>query len=266
MVQAETNLALNKPAYLYAPRVDPTYPGSAGLAVGKHTENISGGKWDHGTGSCGAFSWNFSHEQEWNPQKAQDIADQSKSVTTCEVFLVSDGNYDTAFPGGSCMHTDINHPGNWWAVDLQQKYTIVSVKITNRGDCCGVWIFLAKPVVPSFCTCTFFLVTLVEIPTWLESSKKDFYLLFQDSNCQISTSEQGTVLIHLHWLPLIPQPSSCVTTSWQHLLMGQPQCMTVAQVFMADTCQSTSPSQRQKGFTCVRWRSMVRTLFVLYSK
>ncbi len=42
IAQAKTNLALNKPAYLYAPRIDPTYPGSAGLAVGKHAENICG--------------------------------------------------------------------------------------------------------------------------------------------------------------------------------------------------------------------------------
>nr|Q9I931.1 RecName: Full=Fucolectin-1; Flags: Precursor [Anguilla japonica]BAB03523.1 fucolectin-1 [Anguilla japonica] len=47
-----------------------------------------------------------------------------------------DGNRDSDFSHGSCSHTT-NSPNPWWRVDLLQLYTITSVTITNRGDCCG---------------------------------------------------------------------------------------------------------------------------------
>ncbi|XP_035287706.1 fucolectin-7-like [Anguilla anguilla] len=46
-----------------------------------------------------------------------------------------DGNQDSFFYHGSCSHTEGDNP--WWRVDLLQVYTITSVTITNRGDCCG---------------------------------------------------------------------------------------------------------------------------------
>nr|Q9I930.1 RecName: Full=Fucolectin-2; Flags: Precursor [Anguilla japonica]BAB03524.1 fucolectin-2 [Anguilla japonica] len=46
-----------------------------------------------------------------------------------------DGNRDSYFYHGSCSHTEGDNP--LWRVDLLQVYTITSVTITNRGDCCG---------------------------------------------------------------------------------------------------------------------------------
>ncbi|KAM8868908.1 uncharacterized protein AB9W97_016516 [Spinachia spinachia] len=46
-----------------------------------------------------------------------------------------DGNPDSNFHSGSCTHTDKeNDP--WWRVDLLHPYTVTSIAITNRGDCC----------------------------------------------------------------------------------------------------------------------------------
>ncbi|XP_035276875.1 fucolectin-4-like [Anguilla anguilla] len=47
-----------------------------------------------------------------------------------------DGNRDSNFFHGSCTITTLK-PNPWWRVDLLQEYQIVSVTITNRGDCCG---------------------------------------------------------------------------------------------------------------------------------
>ena len=46
-----------------------------------------------------------------------------------------DGNKDSVYGNGSCIHTTNNKP--WWEVDLQAIYIIKKVGITNRGDCCG---------------------------------------------------------------------------------------------------------------------------------
>ncbi|KAG5858062.1 hypothetical protein ANANG_G00026100 [Anguilla anguilla] len=45
-----------------------------------------------------------------------------------------DGNRDSNYHHGSCAHTE--GANSWWRVDLKQVYTITSVTITNRGDCC----------------------------------------------------------------------------------------------------------------------------------
>ncbi len=47
-----------------------------------------------------------------------------------------DGNADSNWASGSCTHTK-KEQGAWWAVDLQAEVTVNSVKVTNRGDCCG---------------------------------------------------------------------------------------------------------------------------------
>ncbi|XP_064639504.1 fucolectin-1-like [Lineus longissimus] len=49
-----------------------------------------------------------------------------------------DGNADTNYGRRSCTHT--HNRGrtsrNWWAVDLQARYTVKRVEVVNRGDCC----------------------------------------------------------------------------------------------------------------------------------
>jgi len=47
-----------------------------------------------------------------------------------------DGNRDFNFRDGSCTHTS-EQTNPWWRVDLLESYVITSIKITNRGDCCG---------------------------------------------------------------------------------------------------------------------------------
>ena len=46
-----------------------------------------------------------------------------------------DGNTDSNFFSSSCSCTG-NENNPWWMVDLQQSYSIESVKVWNRGDCC----------------------------------------------------------------------------------------------------------------------------------
>ncbi|XP_034554317.1 fucolectin-1-like [Notolabrus celidotus] len=48
-----------------------------------------------------------------------------------------DGNRESTFSAGSCTHT-VEMPNPWWRVDLLDRYTVTSVTITNRGDCCAV--------------------------------------------------------------------------------------------------------------------------------
>ena len=48
-----------------------------------------------------------------------------------------DGNTDTAFASNSCTHTDCCAPLPWWRVDFGKTALVYTVKITNRGDCCG---------------------------------------------------------------------------------------------------------------------------------
>eukprot|EP00794_Sanderia_malayensis_P014222 gene14222-15705_t len=48
-----------------------------------------------------------------------------------------DGNLNTNYGNGSCAHTGCCSPMPWWRVDFGQTATVYSMKITNRGDCCG---------------------------------------------------------------------------------------------------------------------------------
>ncbi|KAM4580832.1 uncharacterized protein PAE49_005541 isoform 2-T2 [Odontesthes bonariensis] len=50
-----------------------------------------------------------------------------------------DGNQNSNFDSGSCTHT-VQQTSPWWRVDLLESYVITSIKITNRGDCCGTRI------------------------------------------------------------------------------------------------------------------------------
>ncbi|KAI4889442.1 hypothetical protein NFI96_021255, partial [Prochilodus magdalenae] len=46
-----------------------------------------------------------------------------------------DGNTDPDFFHASCTHTDLQQ-NPWWRVDLLDEYTVTSITITNRADCC----------------------------------------------------------------------------------------------------------------------------------
>ncbi|KAI4875408.1 hypothetical protein NFI96_009873, partial [Prochilodus magdalenae] len=46
-----------------------------------------------------------------------------------------DGNSDPDYNHGSCTTTK-SQQNPWWRVDLLDEYTVTSITITNRGDCC----------------------------------------------------------------------------------------------------------------------------------
>merc|ERR1712072_324123 len=47
-----------------------------------------------------------------------------------------DGDIDSDFISGSCTLTK-EETSPWWRVDLGTMHSIGSVRIFNRGDCCG---------------------------------------------------------------------------------------------------------------------------------
>ncbi|KAL7840422.1 hypothetical protein AOLI_G00257450 [Acnodon oligacanthus] len=47
-----------------------------------------------------------------------------------------DGNTDSNYNHGSCTTTETEE-NPWWRLDLLDKYTVTSITITNRGDCCS---------------------------------------------------------------------------------------------------------------------------------
>ena len=48
-----------------------------------------------------------------------------------------DGNSNADWGGDSCTATSCCDPLPWWRVDFGGTATVYSMKITNRGDCCG---------------------------------------------------------------------------------------------------------------------------------
>ena len=48
-----------------------------------------------------------------------------------------DGNTNTNLFAGSCSHTHCCSVLPWWRVDFGKTAFVYSMKITNRGDCCG---------------------------------------------------------------------------------------------------------------------------------
>nr|Q7SIC1.1 RecName: Full=Fucolectin [Anguilla anguilla]1K12_A Chain A, Lectin [Anguilla anguilla] len=61
---------------------------------------------------------------------------RGEHAANSEASNAIDGNRDSNFYHGSCTHSS-GQANPWWRVDLLQVYTITSVTITNRGDCCG---------------------------------------------------------------------------------------------------------------------------------
>lgn len=46
-----------------------------------------------------------------------------------------DGVYNASIRNNSCTHTKTEYE-TWWVVDLEKMFDIVSIRITNRADCC----------------------------------------------------------------------------------------------------------------------------------
>jgi len=48
-----------------------------------------------------------------------------------------DGTTDGTYSKGSCTHTKKGDYSPWWAVQLSAQVKVTTVKVFNRGDCCG---------------------------------------------------------------------------------------------------------------------------------
>ncbi|XP_039618153.1 pentraxin fusion protein-like [Polypterus senegalus] len=66
----------------------------------------------------------------------QGIAEQSSHYARKgEPNLAIDGKRNGTYNEGSCSHTEIDYPA-WWRVNLKATYSISTVVIYNRQDCC----------------------------------------------------------------------------------------------------------------------------------
>ena len=60
-------------------------------------------------------------------------ASQSSQLGHWTAGKAVDGDAETNHHGGSCSHT-LNRPLNWLRIDLEDRFKVHSVKITNRND------------------------------------------------------------------------------------------------------------------------------------
>uniref|UniRef100_A0A8C2WE83 Si:ch211-215k15.4 n=1 Tax=Cyclopterus lumpus TaxID=8103 RepID=A0A8C2WE83_CYCLU len=75
-------------------------------------------------------------------EKSQNVALRGKATQSDRrvdalgaAYNAIDGNRESNYLAGSCTHT-VEQSNPWWRVDLLQTYTVTSVIVTNRGDCC----------------------------------------------------------------------------------------------------------------------------------
>lgn len=66
---------------------------------------------------------------------AGSVARQSSTANGGPAWKAIDGNSNNIWSSGSCTHTQSEL--GWWKVDLGGTHTVLSVSVTNRGDCCG---------------------------------------------------------------------------------------------------------------------------------
>ncbi|XP_072548656.1 fucolectin-1-like [Salminus brasiliensis] len=83
------------------------------------------------------------------PIKGQNLALRGKATQSDLIdnpytghghaYNAIDGNTDSHFYHGSCSATDWQQ-NPWWRVDLLDEYTVTSIVVTNRRDCCSEYI------------------------------------------------------------------------------------------------------------------------------
>uniref|UniRef100_A0A3Q2W269 Fucolectin tachylectin-4 pentraxin-1 domain-containing protein n=1 Tax=Haplochromis burtoni TaxID=8153 RepID=A0A3Q2W269_HAPBU len=64
-------------------------------------------------------------------------ATQSSTLSFAAASKAIDGRRNSFYTNGFCSHTAEDETDPWWRVDLQHSFTITTVKVTNRGDCCA---------------------------------------------------------------------------------------------------------------------------------
>ena len=60
-----------------------------------------------------------------------------------------DGRKETNYKYETCTHTKDSH-SPWLVIDLQGNYSVTYVKILNREDCCGKYIFIVDIAIKRF--------------------------------------------------------------------------------------------------------------------
>nr|XP_046237212.1 uncharacterized protein LOC124054838 [Scatophagus argus] len=65
------------------------------------------------------------------------VATQASTLSFASADKAIDGRRNSFYSHGFCSHTAENETNPWWRVDLLAVYTVISVKVTNRGDCCA---------------------------------------------------------------------------------------------------------------------------------
>uniref|UniRef100_A0A3Q3LXT0 Fucolectin tachylectin-4 pentraxin-1 domain-containing protein n=1 Tax=Mastacembelus armatus TaxID=205130 RepID=A0A3Q3LXT0_9TELE len=81
----------------------------------------------------------FHSDYAYSPNVAlKGHATQSSTLSAfTDASKAIDGRRNSFYSSGFCSHTAENEADPWWRVDLQQTYTVTTVKVTNRGDCCA---------------------------------------------------------------------------------------------------------------------------------
>ncbi len=80
------------------------------------------------------------------PLQVEGLASQSSTGFLGEAQRAADGKTDANFNGNSVTHTALE-ANPWWELDLGSKVPIGSLRIWNRGDCCGERLVGAKVLV-----------------------------------------------------------------------------------------------------------------------
>ena len=74
-----------------------------------------------------SFEENLAYQKNTNQSSIPNEGVSSRAV---------DGNSNTNWGGGSCVHTSPEKQP-WWRVDLGKVELVNEVYVVNRGDCCG---------------------------------------------------------------------------------------------------------------------------------
>uniref|UniRef100_A0A3Q1ASQ2 Fucolectin tachylectin-4 pentraxin-1 domain-containing protein n=1 Tax=Amphiprion ocellaris TaxID=80972 RepID=A0A3Q1ASQ2_AMPOC len=64
-------------------------------------------------------------------------ATQSSTLSGAAASKAIDGRRNSYYSDWFCSHTAEGQTDPWWRLDLRQTFVIVSIKVTNRGDCCA---------------------------------------------------------------------------------------------------------------------------------
>uniref|UniRef100_A0A3B4ZQV5 Si:ch211-215k15.4 n=1 Tax=Stegastes partitus TaxID=144197 RepID=A0A3B4ZQV5_9TELE len=84
------------------------------------------------------FVANYGNDTRPLPNVAlQGEAAQSSTLSFAAASKAIDGRRNSFYSHGSCSHTAVGETNPWWRLDLRQTFVIISIKVTNRGDCCA---------------------------------------------------------------------------------------------------------------------------------